>query len=56
VKEALSAVDGVGTVEPDLSTKEATVAYDPGKTTPQKLAQVLTDYEGAHDFTATVKQ
>ena len=55
VKEVLAKVDGVSEVVTDIPTKEARVTFDPAKTEPAKLAKLLTDHEGEHDFTATVK-
>jgi hypothetical protein len=55
VKEVLSKIDGVHTLQPDTSKQEATISYDPNKTTPEQMAKALTDYEGGHDFTAAVK-
>ena len=55
VGELLNKIDGVGDIAANPNTQEATIKYDPSKTTPEALAKVLTDYEGAHDFTATVK-
>ena len=55
MKEVLTAVDGVQSVETSLPTREAKVTYDPGKVKPDRLAQILTDHKGEHDFTAKVK-
>ncbi len=56
VKEVLTKVDGVSEVTTDLPTREAKVRFDPAKTEPAKLAKILTDHEGEHDFTANVKE
>ena len=56
VKEVLTKVDGVSEVTTDIPTKEARVTFDPAKTEPAKLAKLLTDHEGQHDFTASVKE
>ena len=56
MKEALNKVDGVLQVETSIDTGEATVSYDPGKTTPEAMAKILTDFQGPHDFTASVKK
>ncbi len=56
VKEVLAKVDGVSEVATDIPTKEARISFDPAKTEPEKLAKILTDHEGEHDFTATVKE
>jgi copper chaperone CopZ len=56
VREVLTKIDGVHSLVPDTKTQEATVKYDPAKTTPEQMAKALTDYEGGHDFTASVKQ
>ena len=55
MKEVLGKVDGVSNVETSLPTREAKVTYDPAKVKPEKLAQLLTDHQGQHDFTAKVK-
>ena len=56
MREALNPVEGVSDIKTDTKTHEATVTYDPAKTKPEVLAKILTDYKGAHDFTAEVKQ
>lgn len=55
VQEVLRGIDGVSDVETTIATREAKVEYDPAKTKPEALAKALTDYQGQHDFTATVK-
>ena len=55
VGEVLNKIDGVADIQANPNTQEATVTYDPAKTTPEALAKAITDYEGGHDFTATVK-
>ena len=56
MKEALNKVDGVLQVDTSIDTGEATVTYDSTKTTPEAMAKILTDYQGEHDFEATVKK
>ena len=55
VGEVLNKIDGVADIVADPNKQEATITYDPSQTTPEALAKALTDYKGAHDFTATVK-
>jgi copper chaperone len=55
VRTALVKVDGVQSADVSMDTKEATVAYDPAKTTPEQLAQVVDEAPGMADFSATVK-
>lgn len=55
VQEVLSKAEGVVQVEASLAEQEARVTYDPSKTNPKALAKILTDYQGAEDFTAVVK-
>jgi len=36
-------VDGYKSMKADVTKQEATVTYDPKKTTPEKLAQAITE-------------
>ena len=54
MEEVLSKIKGVHTMEAELSKQEAKVTYDPDKVKPEQLARALTDYQGSHDFTASV--
>ena len=55
VGEVLNKIAGVKDIQASTETQEATITYDPAKTKPEALAKALTDYEGGHDFTASVK-
>ncbi len=55
MREVLTRLDGVATVETNLGAKEAKVVYHPAKTNPDQMAKALTDHRGEHDFTAVVK-
>ncbi len=49
-------VDGVKSADVALDTKEATVVYDPAKTTPQQLAKAVEQTQGMGSYSATVKK
>ena len=43
MEKALVRVDGYKSMKADVTKEEATVTYDPKKTTPEKLAQSITE-------------
>ena len=44
MRAALGRVDGFKDMEPDVSTETVKVTYDAKKTTPEKLAQAITEH------------
>ena len=55
MRSTLVKVDGVKSADVSLDNKEATVVYDPAKTTPPQLAKAVEQTQGMASYSATVK-
>lgn len=55
VGEVLNKIDGVQDVVASPEKQEATVTYDPARTSPEALAKALTGDKLTREFTTTVK-